>query len=233
VLSLVLPTYNEAKNLDPLLARLRATVGELTHEFIVVDDDSPDRTWEEAERLSQKYGDVRVLRRVGRRGLSTAVAEGFEGAIGDVLIVMDADGQHDPTLIMHLYDAVMIDGKTLAVASRYVEGGGAAGLSGSRVWFSRLGNALARSIPPVRVSDPMSGFFAIDRRVYRRITPLLRPSGFKILLEILGALPAGTPVAEIPLEFGERWSGESKFSLRVRFQFLWQLVRIGWRRMTG
>lgn len=230
MLSLVIPTLNEAANVGPLLQALRAATGDLGHEFIVVDDDSPDRTWEAAEAAGKAAGDVRVIRRVGRRGLSSAVTEGFAAAKGDVLMVMDADGQHDPSLIRRLHDAVK-GGAVIAVASRYVEGGGTEGWDERRLLMSRIATSLARNLPPVRVTDPMSGFFAIDAAAYRKIESSLHPRGFKILLEILGHLPAGTRATELPLVFGLRTRGESKMNARVQLQFLWQIAGIALRRI--
>lgn len=231
MLSLVIPTLNEAANIGPLLASLRAAVGEIPHEFIVVDDDSKDRTWEVVEQLAKEHSDVRVIRRIGRRGLSSAVTEGFAAAKGDVLMVMDADGQHDPSLIRGLYDAVIAD-SDLAVASRYVKGGGTHGWDERRLLLSKIATFLARTLPAVRVTDPMSGFFTISQETYKRIESRLHPRGFKILLEILGHLPPDARVTELPLVFGLRTHGESKMTARVQLQFLRQLVGIAWRRFT-
>src|SRR5712664_3677593 len=106
MLSLVLPTYNEAANLGELVPRIQAILHATPHEIIVVDDDSPDRTWETALRLARELPELRVIRRIGRRGLSSAVIEGFLAATGEVLAVADADGQHDYTLLPRLYQSV-------------------------------------------------------------------------------------------------------------------------------
>lgn len=231
VLSLILPTYNESKNLERLLPVLADVLKSIPHELIVVDDDSPDRTWEVAEGIAKKDLTVKVLRRIGRRGLSSAVTEGFAMAEGDVLAVMDCDGQHDPHLLPELYRATGA-GAHLAVASRYMRGGSMAEWGGIRLFMSRMGTFLARHVLRVHVSDPMSGYFAIRRPLYRSIAEKLQPRGFKILLEILGALPRGTRVTEVPLTFGNRWAGESKFSLRIQMEFLAQLCRIALRRLS-
>ncbi|MBI5156251.1 polyprenol monophosphomannose synthase [Candidatus Peregrinibacteria bacterium] len=232
MLSLILPTYNESKNLERLLPVLSDVLGSIPHELIVVDDDSPDRTWEVAERIAKKDLTVKVLRRIGRRGLSSAVTEGFAMAAGDVLAVMDCDGQHDPHLLPRLYHAIGAGGAHIAVASRYMRGGSMADWGGIRLLMSRMGTFLARHVPRVHVSDPMSGYFAIRRPLYRSIAEKLKPTGFKILLEILGALPRGTRTAEVPLTFGNRWAGESKFSFRVQMEFLAQLFRIALQRLS-
>jgi dolichol-phosphate mannosyltransferase len=224
VLSIVLPTFNEAQNLPELLKRIASVLKKGEYEVIVVDDDSPDRTWEVAQKLEKNHP-LRVLRRVGRRGLSSAVVEGFDAAKGDVLLVMDSDLQHDPALVVTLADAVE-SGADIAVASRYMKGGSVGEWVRGRRLLSKTATWLTRKIPAVEVSDPMSGFFALKKSVYQRIRPMLRPTGFKILFEILGHLPRGTKTAEVPLVFQMRLHGESKLSLRVELEFLWQLARI-------
>jgi dolichol-phosphate mannosyltransferase len=232
MLTLVLPTYNEAENLPELVRGIERALEGLPFEVIIVDDDSPDRTWEVAERLARDHRRLRVLRRVGRRGLSSAVMEGFEEARGDVLIVMDADGQHDPRLLPDLAGAVR-RGSALAIGSRYVEGGSVRGWHRSRHILSRLATRLAHAASRVRVSDPMSGFFAIDRNAYAKIKRELQPTGFKILLEILAHLPCASRVSELPLVFGLRKRGESKLTPRVQLQFLRQVLSLAlarWQR---
>jgi len=231
MLSIVLPTYNEAANLPELLKRITAVLKQGSFEVIVVDDDSPDRTWEVAEKLVQQYAMLRVLRRVGRRGLSSAVTEGFAMAKGEVLIVMDADLQHEPQLITQLAKAIE-DGADIAVASRYTEGGSVGEWVTGRRILSRVATFLARKVPPVEVSDPMSGFFALSKKAYDPIAARLQPTGFKILLEVLACLPHGTKTAEVPLQFKQRLSGESKLNLTVELQFIIQLLRILLRRLS-
>ncbi len=224
MLSLILPTYKEAANLPELFAALKKVLT-MSHEIIVVDDDSPDSTWKVAEELKVQYPTVRVLRRIGRRGLSSAVTEGFAMAKGEVLMVMDADLQHDPHLIIKLYDAIM-NGADIAVASRYIEGGSVGDWVTGRRILSKTATWLASSLPPVHSSDPMSGFFALNRASYNRIAPKLRPTGFKILLEVLSCLPASTKLTEVPLHFAFRKHGESKLNIWVEVQFIGQLIRI-------
>lgn len=225
MLSIILPTYNEAANLPELLGGISSVLGKREHEVIVVDDDSPDGTWRKAEALRKKFPALRVVRRVGRRGLSSAVVEGFDAAKGDVLLVMDADLQHDPGTILKLLEKIEA-GADIAVASRYTEGGSVGSWITGRRMLSRTATFLARTLPPVTVSDPMSGFFALSRSAYEDVRGLLRPSGFKILFEILSFLPRGAKAAEVPLEFRMRKHGESKLSLGVELVFLWQLLRV-------
>ncbi len=219
MLSLILPTYNESENLPGLLEKLGAVLRGIPHEIIVVDDDSPDGTWRIAQELSRNRDDLRVVRRVGRRGLSSAVIEGFLASKGDVLAVADADGQHDLSLIPKLRDAVQ-SGAGIALGSRYTAGGSVGEWDERRHTLSRIATALAMRLCKVRVTDPMSGFFAIDRKAFEEILPRLNPKGFKILLDLLVHAPAGLRAAEIPFTFGVRTHGESKLSRRVQLEFL-------------
>ena len=219
MLSLILPTYKERDSLPILIPKIVETLKGMDFEIIVVDDDSPDRTWEVARELARQYPNVLAIRRVGRRGLSSAVIEGFLTAKGDVFVVMDADGQHDVALIPRLSSAARENGG-MAMGSRYIEGGGLGNFTGYRAWASRMGTALAHRVCRVRVSDPMSGFFAVSRGTFEEVLPRLNPKGFKILLDLLVHVPPDTPVREFPYTFGERLRGESKFSAQVRLQYL-------------
>lgn len=229
VLSLILPTFNESKNLESLFESL-SQVLKPGDEVIVVDDDSADRTWEKAEQLSSRFPFVRVIRRVGRRGLSSAVIEGFEAAKGDVLAVMDADHQHDPAVLRALADAAG-GGASMAIASRYIEGGATGEWASHRKFLSRAGTWFAQVLLPVPVSDPMSGFFALPKSVFQSVHKKLSPRGFKILLEIASLLPRGSEIAEVPLQFRPRLHGESKLSAKVLVSFGVQLVHLLVRRL--
>jgi dolichol-phosphate mannosyltransferase len=219
MLSLILPTYNEKENLPQILRKLSAVLTGIRHEIIVVDDDSPDETWRVAQQLAGQSDALRVIRRVGRRGLSSAVIEGFLAARGTVLAVADADGQHDLSLIPALYEKVT-GGAALAVGSRYAQGGSVGAWDERRHMMSRIATNLAMRLCKVRVSDPMSGFFAIDRTAFEEILPRLNPMGFKILLDLLVHAPAGMRAVEVPFTFGARAHGESKLSRRVQIEFL-------------
>jgi dolichol-phosphate mannosyltransferase len=218
-LSVILPTYNEAANLPDLVPRVVEVLRDVRHEVIVVDDDSPDGTWRVAESLGERFAEVRVLRRVGRRGLASAVIEGFLAAKGTVLAVADADGQHAFEMLPELLAAVD-SGAGVVVASRYVSGGSVGVWDERRYVMSRLATRLARRLCRVPVADPMSGYFAMSRRTFQETLPRLNPVGFKILLDVLTHLPPATVVREIPLRFGIRLHGESKLSRLVQLQFL-------------
>lgn len=219
MLSLVLPTYNEVENLSELLPKVEDVLKDVPHEIIIVDDDSPDGTWRVAQELSEHLEDVHVIRRIGRRGLSSAVVEGFLAAKGDVLAVADADGQHDFALLPRLYESIQ-NGSNIAIGSRYAEGGSVGAWDERRHALSRFATKLAIALCKVKAADPMSGFFAIDRQTFETTLSKLNPKGFKILLDFLVHVPKSTRVKELPFTFGTRMHGESKLSRRVQIEFI-------------
>jgi len=231
-LSLIIPTYNERQNLEELVAQLVALLdpplGD-AYELIIVDDDSPDRTWELGLALARRHPRLRVMRRERERCLSTAVIRGWQVARGEVLGVIDADLQHPPEITVALWNAIT-HGADLAVASRHVTGGGVSDWSLARRFLSRGAQALGLLILPrvvARVTDPMSGYFMIRRRSIegREMDPL----GYKILIEVLGRGSIG-PIAEVGYVFRERTEGESKVTRRLYGDYLRHLVRL--RRAT-
>ncbi len=227
-LSLVVPTYNEAKNLAELVGRLTAlldgTIG-LAYELIVVDDDSPDKTWELARDLTATHPRLRVIRRVGERGLSSAVIRGWQAARGQVLAVIDADLQHPPEVTLALWRD-MEGGADLAVASRHTEGGGVSDWGVVRRALSRGAQLLGLLLLPSvvgRVSDPMSGYFMVRRSAIESVP--MRPLGYKILIEVLGRGRIRW-IAESPYVFRERVEGDSKVTWQLYVEYLRHLVRL-------
>jgi dolichol-phosphate mannosyltransferase len=221
LVSLVVPTYKERENIVPLLEAIRGAMAGLALEVWVVDDDSPDRTWELASDYARAHPDVHVIRRTSERGLSAAVIEGFHQARGDLLAVMDADLSHDPALLPRLVDAVT-GGADVAVGSRRVPGGGADRWPWHRQRASDVATVLARWWLRAPLADPMSGYFVVRRAVFDRVRGRLHPRGYKILLEIVcraGALK----VVELPYVFRDRRQGVSKASPRVGWEFLTSL----------
>jgi len=228
LLSLVIPTYNEGKNVQKIVRllsqQLDAALPE-AYELIVVDDNSPDRTWEIAQEIMPDYPQLRVMRRVEERGLSTAVIRGWQAARGEVLGVIDADLQHPPELLLKLWGEIKRGGD-LAVASRHVEGGGVSDWSVIRRFLSRGAQTLGLIILPEvigRVSDPMSGYFMVRRRCIAGRT--LSPLGYKILIEVLarGKVPW---IGEVGYVFQEREEGESKVTSKQYIDYLRHLVRL-------
>ena len=220
-LAIVLPTLDERDNLAPLVARIAEALGEIGWEAIVVDDASRDGTAEEARRIARTDPRVRVIERIGRRGLSSAAIEGICATAAPCVAVMDADHQHDPALLPAMLAAVEGGECEVAVASRYVEGASAAGLaSARRERGSRLANRLARRLSGVDLSDPMSGYFLLETSAARRLVPRLSGIGFKILLDLLASAPQPLRVREFPLAFAQRRSGASKLDRAIAFDFL-------------
>jgi dolichol-phosphate mannosyltransferase len=227
-LSLIVPTYNERNTLTRLveqLSQLLDPVYPAAYEIIVVDDDSPDRTWELAQQLISTYPQLRVMRRQQERGLSTAVIRGWQVARGRLLGVIDGDLQHPPELLLKLL-AVMDDGADLALASRHVAGGGVSDWGLVRRLLSRGAQLLGLILLPQvvgRVGDPMSGYFLVQRDAIAEV--LLNPRGYKILLEVLGRGRV-QQVAEIGYVFQERQAGASKVTWKQYVDYLHHLVRL-------
>jgi dolichol-phosphate mannosyltransferase len=216
-LSLIAPTYNERENIPILVERVHKALDGFEYELIVVDDNSPDGTAELAESLSHKYP-VSVICRKNEKGLASAVLAGFNCAKGEVLGVIDADLQHPPEKIPELLQAIQ-GGADIAVASRYIPGGGIKGWTAKRKIMSSGATMMARTfLPSIRkVKDPMSGFFLVRRRVIEGVE--LKPIGYKILLETL-AKGKSSEVTEIPYTFEQRALGESNLSLREQLNYL-------------
>src|ERR1700675_4009061 len=204
-LSLILPTYNETAHIDAIVEQLIPVldgIPALRYEIIIVDDDSPDRTWEKALQLSHKFPQVRAIRRQGQRDVSTAVLHGWQVARGDIFAVMDAALQHPPETLTELWRA-MRRGADLAIASRNIEGGGVSDWTFSRRIVSRCAQLLGLVVLPEvtgKVSDPMSGYFMVRRSSLESRD--LNPLGYKILMEVL-ARGAIQKISEVPYVFRE------------------------------
>ena len=227
--SLVIPTYNESKNVGKLVSHLVALLDNLLpeqYELILVDDNSPDRTWEVAQQLTSHYPQLRVMRRQQERGLSSAVIRGWQVAQGEILGVIDADLQHPPDTLVQMVNSVRTGGADLAVASRHVAGGGVSDWSFLRRFLSRGAQMLGLLILPGvvgRVTDPMSGYFMVRRSAIAG--PTLNPLGYKILLEVIGRGRVGE-IAEVGYVFQEREAGESKVTWKQYVEYLGHLVRL-------
>ncbi|MFC0384714.1 glycosyltransferase family 2 protein [Muricoccus vinaceus] len=219
VLTVVIPCYNERANVAPMVARLGATLEGLEWEAVFVDDNSPDGTAAAVREIARADRRVRCIRRVGRRGLSSAVIEGALSSSADFVAVIDGDLQHDETRLP-LMLAALREGYDLAVGSRHVPGGDSEGLSGA--WRHRLSNTgirAAQAILPVPLTDPMSGFFMLPRPLFEEIAPRLTSQGFKVLLDIVLSSPRPLRVKEVPMRFQPRVAGESKLDVLILLQF--------------
>jgi len=219
VISIIVPTYNEAASLPILAERLGTSLGGRDWELVVVDDGSPDGTADIAERLAPRLP-VRVVRRSQKSGLASAVMAGFTAARGDLLVVMDADLSHPPEVVPALVDAV-VGGADLAVGSRYVRGGGTADWPLRRRVVSRVACILGNLLVPVR--DATSGFFALRRAAIDDVR--LNAIGFKIGFEVI-ARGRFRKIVEVPYVFRDREHGASKFGRREIAQYLVQLGQV-------
>lgn len=227
-LSLVIPTYKESKNVKGIVEQLTQLLDQAIpdqYELILVDDDSPDLTWEIALNLIPTYPQLKVMRRQEERGLSTAVIRGWQAGRGEILGVIDADLQHPPETLLQLLGEIE-KGADLAVASRHIEGGGVSDWSVIRRFLSRGAQILGLIILPGvigRVSDPMSGYFMVRREAIAGKT--LDPIGYKILIEVLGRGQIRW-VGEAGYVFQERLEGESKVTGKQYIEYLQHLVRL-------
>ncbi len=220
VLSVIVPCFNERPNVAPMIAKLDAALAGLAWEVIYVDDDSPDGTAAEVRRIARDDPRVRCIKRIGRRGLASAVIEGAMSSSAEYVAVIDGDLQHDETRLPVMLDALRTGQHDIVVASRHVEGGDNAGLSNQwRHAISDGGIWLAQMFLPVRLSDPMSGFFMLPRALFEDLARGLTGQGFKILLDLVLSAPAPLRVHEVPARFRERVAGESKLDALVMMQF--------------
>jgi len=218
-LSVVVPTFKERDNVPLLVEKLAHTLADVDWEVVFVDDNSPDGTAAAAREIGASDARVRCVRRIGRRGLAGACIEGMLSSQARYVAVMDADLQHDETLLTAML-AKLRGGADLAVASRFAEGASAAGLSSTgRLQASRVSNAMTRRLLGVTLSDPMSGFFMMRRDRFEELAPQLSSQGFKILLDIVATAHGSLRIAELPFVFAERRHGESKLDTRVALDF--------------
>ncbi|WNO54667.1 glycosyltransferase family 2 protein [Stakelama saccharophila] len=219
--AVVVPVFNERENIPILVDHLEATLHGRSWEVIFVDDDSPDGTADAIRDLARDDPRVRVIQRIGRRGLATACLEGMCATAAPLVAVMDGDLQHDETLLGDMADALEADpGLDLVIGSRFAEGGSTGAWDRDRVAKSALATKLSRSVLKAELSDPMSGFFMIRTQIVRDLVPKLSGIGFKILLDIMTASPRRLRFRELPYIFETRVRGESKLDHVVALEFL-------------
>ncbi|MEP3048506.1 MAG: glycosyltransferase family 2 protein [Roseibium sp.] len=224
-LSVILPSFNEAANIPILVGLLDKALQGISWEAIVVDDNSPDGTTEVARKIALADPRVRVIRRIGRRGLSGACIEGILASSAPYVAVMDADLQHDETLLPKMLAEIKTDETDLVVASRKVDGGTVGeGLSSIRAWGSNIANGLAQKLLNVTLQDPMSGFFMVRREKAEALAPKLSPQGFKILLDLVSSADGTLKIKELPFTFRERQHGESKLDTLVTLDYFGLLL---------
>jgi dolichol-phosphate mannosyltransferase len=218
-LSIVVPTFNESQNVPELLHRLVATLGVTGWEVIFVDDDSPDGTSIQVRNIARVDPRVRCIQRVGRRGLSSACIEGMLATSAPTIAIMDADLQHDETVLPKMLVEIEQGGADLAIGTRYAAGGSTGNWNGSRKAMSHLATVMSRVILRQPVSDPMSGYFMLQRTVLDSTVRNLSGLGFKILLDILATTRQPLRIAEVPYCFRDRFAGESKLDEMVIWEY--------------
>ena len=228
-LSIVVPTFNESQNVGLLVDLVDKALPGIAWELVFVDDNSPDGTSDTARALALTNPRVRVLQRVGRRGLSSACVEGILATSAPYVAIMDADLQHDETILKAMFERISEGDVDLVVGSRYVEGGGMGEWSESRIKMSQFATKLALRLTQTPISDPMSGFMMMRRDAFMRSLPHLSTVGFKILLDIAASAPTPLRVAEVPYTFRTRQFGESKLDSLV----LWEYVQLLLDKMVG
>jgi dolichol-phosphate mannosyltransferase len=218
-LTIVVPTFNEKANIPLLVERLAQLLTSCDWEVMFVDDNSPDGTAAAARAIGANDSRVRCIRRIGRRGLAGACLEGMLASQARYVAVMDADLQHDEGLLVPMLEALRAGRADVAVASRYLYGGSAAGLSKQRSRVSRGSNTLVRLLLGIDLTDPMSGHFMIRRDALEAIAPSLSTQGFKILLDILATARGSLRTIELASTFRERQHGESKLDSKIALDF--------------
>lgn len=219
-LAVVVPTFNERENILPLLDSLDRVLSGLEYEVIFVDDDSSDGTAALARFIAVENPRVRVLQRIHRRGLASACVEGMMSTAAPYIAVMDADLQHDESLLPAMLDQLKARHLDVVVASRNVEGGSMGEFAKSRVHLSGLGGRLSKLISHCDLSDPMSGFFVVDRRFFEEVAHSVSGIGFKILLDLVASARRPVRFAEVPYRFRTRVRGESKLDILVGLEYL-------------
>lgn len=214
-LAVIVPTFNEADNVERIVDSLDVALAGIRSEIIFVDDWSQDGTAARIEQIARDRSDVRVLRRFGRNGLASAVIEGMMATMAPIVAVIDGDGQHDERLLPRLYSLVRGGAADVAIGSRYCQNGSTGDWSSFRLKCSQAATRLSRLVLQSPVTDPMSGFFAVRRDKVEALLPRLSGRGFKILFDLLTSSPEPLHAIELPFEFRTRIAGESKLGTGV------------------
>ena len=218
-LGIIVPVLNEAENIGPFFKELEACLAGESWEVIFVDDESSDDTRYAVAALAKKRGNVRLLERIGRHGLASACIEGMCSSLAPYLAVMDADLQHDPAVLRRMLADLRDGPHNLAIASRYVGNGSVGEWSKRRYQYSRIATTVSKLVTHQDVTDPMSGFFMIERDLFRACAPDLCGKGFKILLDILSTARDRVYLAEVPYTFRLRSAGTSKLRISILLEF--------------
>lgn len=223
-LAIIVPTFNERGNVPLLLDSLKRSLSGISYEVIFVDDDSRDGTAALVREIGRSNPRVRVLQRIGRRGLASACLEGMMATPAPYIAVMDGDMQHDESVLPAMLSKLREARLDLVVATRNVEGGGMGEFAKGRVWLSQMGRRLSDWLSKTGLSDPMSGFFMVDRRFLEEVIHSASGIGFKILLDLVSSAQQPVRFAEVPYTFRKRVYGTSKLDILVGLEYLQLLL---------
>ena len=222
MISIVIPTFNEVKNIIPLLNKIILLIKDLNYEIIIVDDDSPDGTSEEVTKFMKNNQRIKLITRIGRTGLSSAIKEGLIFARGKYLLVLDGDGQHDPKFVLNMINEIMNNNSDLVIGSRFLSSSNLKGLSNRRSLCSKIANKVARFSLPSNysfITDYLSGCFCIKGDAIKILIKKIEINGFKFLYELLSLSKGKLRISEVPLIFQERKYGDSKLDLAIIWDF--------------
>ncbi len=222
--TIVVPAYCECENLRPLVASLHTAMEGVDWHVVVVDDDSSDGSYDELIALALEDPHVRFIRRVGRRGLSSACLEGMGVTASDFIAVMDADMQHDEAKLPEMLRILLAGEADVVVGSRYIHGGSVGQWNAIRRYVSRVATRIGCLLSRAKITDPMSGFFMIRREVYEQCVRKMSGKGFKILLDMLMSSPEPLRVQEVSYTFRPRTRGESKLDVVVALEYLYLVI---------
>ncbi len=223
-LAVVIPTYNERGNVPELIARLEETLQGISFELVFVDDDSPDGTADLLSEYARRDFRIRLIQRVGRRGLSSACIEGALASTANYIAIMDADMQHDESILPEMLATLRQDSLDLVVGTRNAQGGSMGQFGRQRLFISRLGQRVSRSICSCRISDPMSGYFLFTRSFFLEVVRHLHGGGFKILVDMLSCADRPVRLAEIGYTFRNRRYGDSKLDVNTAVEYLFLII---------
>jgi len=223
-LAVVLPTFNERDNILLIMARLAEALDGISWEAIFVDDDSPDGTADLIAAHARRDSHIRLIHRIGRRGLSSACIEGMMSTAAPVVAVMDADLQHDAAILPRMLELLHEDSLDIVVGTRNADGGSMGEFGTGRVLLSRIGEKISQSVCRCKLTDPMSGFFVMRRSFLLDVVRNLQGGGFKILVDLLASSRVPVRVGEVGYTFGVRRHGESKLDVVVAIEYLFLIV---------
>jgi dolichol-phosphate mannosyltransferase len=223
-LAVVVPTYNERGNVLELTMRLEAVLSGIRWEVLFVDDDSPDGTASVIAGLASRDSRIRLIHRIGRRGLSSACIEGILATTAPYVAIMDADLQHDESILPQMLSSLRIDSLDIVVGTRNAQGGSMGEFGKRRVMLSRLGQQIGHKICRCDISDPMSGFFVFKRSYFLEVARRLHGRGFKILVDMLSSAQRPVCLGEVGYTFRTRCHGKSKLDVNTGIEYLFLII---------